>query len=1413
MLATQKHPLLSIPIMSRGRLFLNIASVVDDRANVDFLLNTVDDPAPAPYIPRIGIIESPLYQFQLFISQSTYTRVLTFRQSPVAARQLNTFIRPDDVINMRIRSRDLGTQTNVGMGDASMELVRLVTSIGIPADVSVTVSIFPRRVFSNNETAFVGGRANLVTTFQNGIGTFSWTSIYELLENQGYFNFSFTHVDMVLQFPLRDVIRSNFRGGCVAHVLDNAVPNGMATKLNDIYAVNTPTLPSPWLYYQYDFGMKVQIGKENLRQKAPHLKHLSGLFYMDHSVLPPNSPPICGVTSVALGLAAYNVRTSDGDNEDKMTALTEYVNDPARLFIDVMEYLVHHGFDPKETQSFSELCRFLRMLNKRCHFIVFDSTQKPIYWDYSKDTVNPEASFKNGKTLSKGELSLARADMLQNHTVAVFYDHETLHFMPIFDLGLFLTKHTTKNKSRKRSASDMIENAYSAIRESGEIHDVLGSDTVNVCKYVLCYGCHAMVSRSNQRCRDHFCHRFICRLCQEPFLSRRSLAMHLTVRQEGYCCYGCGSVCPNQKCHSGHQRVCTRGTALVTCPYCYMQITETSKRHHSCPTYECHLCKSRVKDTHVVDPVYHPDGYLKTHPCHFLKASPKTLDVKDAVFAFDFESMLYTDQNLQFPFMTVAQERWCEASGIRVQRFPVYIHIVNCASFCKIPDNPMDALSVKTVHDLGSFWKSICEVGKNFRHVYFYAHNMRGYDGRLLADFLERSDVAPVSMIEVGAKYMEIVYINPLKSKQRIVFRDSLSHVQAPLKHLPAMFGLDPSIVKKGYFPYLFNTPTNQGYRGNLPSRAFFNTEVMDAEERHSFDQWYSSRIGMPYDLREEMVAYCENDVEVLARSLCSYRNVCLSYTPSDPLSCITIAQFVFNLYRAFYMPEKTIYYMDEYFSTFARRALCGGNTNANRLYYNADTMPDIVGLHYFDIVSLYPTVQFYDPMPTGQPKTTLFTSQTESDTFLNRCDDFFGFIELDIDVIQFNPHPIIPYRHDGKLLLTNLNHRYAVLTSPEFHYIRTHPCYKIRRVHRIDMYIPSTDLFKSFIRTWMRLKITSSKKPTNLDSFLLEVREKLGIDINEDDFDPNPAIRSLAKLILNSLWGKFGERTKKRKCKFMKSGAERFDYFKKVREGTLNQSSLQMYGQTHVLAKYKKVYERETKNVAIASFVTSHARLRFQKMCDAAGFLKFYGDTDSVIVGETVDSQGVSSLKSLVKPGYMLGDWEPELGQGCVIKEYVALAPKTYAFRYTTPDGQTLEKVKAKGFPQTELSKNTLNFDVYKRLLFTKLRPGEVDEPLDSSCVRTLSFKHIQDQHTMITHDFLKTLSFNYQKGYVDPVTFHTFPYGSKRFFTDDVTTRWIHFKEVLGHNGSDTVVHTRHTECQTDQDSDGPDLEFISW
>jgi PAS domain-containing protein len=399
--------------------------------------------------------------------------------------------------------------------------------------------------------------------------------------------------------------------------------------------------------------------------------------------------------------------------------------------------------------------------------------------------------------------------------------------------------------------------------------------------------------------------------------------------------------------------------------------------------------------------------------------------------------------------------------------------------------------------------------------------------------------------------------------------------------------------------------------------------------------------------------------------------------------------------------------------------------------------------------------------MPTGKPTTVRFAEHDpQPDSSL--LASFFGFIECDIQPTRYLHHPLLCDYQDKKLLAHLYPMQRVVLTSVEFQVAVQEAGYRCTRVYRIDFYVPRSDLFRSFVREWLRLKIVSGAQPhaedeSAFEEYRQELERRLEIKVNKTDFKYNASLRTLAKLVLNSLWGKFGQRDQLVKCDVLTDSADMMKYHERKRNGLIEEKATREYGGFMHMKKYVNVYGISNKNVAIAAFVTAHARIRLWRQLHQLWDRVYYHDTDSIIYYYNPAARDAYHIPE----GNFLGDWESETGEA-VITDLVALAPKTYAYRYKNKEGKVQEIVKAKGFQvKGEECERLFTLDQYERLL---------RQQVPEIAVQQRTFRHVvYPEPCMQTLDAVKKMVFQYNKGMVDKKTFRTYPFGYEQFLGAD--------------------------------------------
>lgn len=600
----------------------------------------------------------------------------------------------------------------------------------------------------------------------------------------------------------------------------------------------------------------------------------------------------------------------------------------------------------------------------------------------------------------------------------------------------------------------------------------------------------------------------------------------------------------------------------------------------------------------------------------------------------------------------------------------------------------------------------------NSRAITMIAHNSAEYDAPLLFQaFMGRAGAKPEGMIFVGEKLIYMRY-------GQIGFIDSRRHFSGSLASLVKTFGLQCG--KKGWFPYEFFTPARRWYVGEVPELMYFTEKTKSDPD---FAAWYAGWEGKQYSIDNECKTYCAQDVTILASALEGYQASAIALNALDPLKKITIASYAFSVYRSLFMPEKSIQKLTKPEYEFCRTALQGGRTEAFQLHREWTDEEIASGRYgsYADVMSLYPTVQMYDPLPGHIIEEELNGAELVGEEAIKyvrthdgtRC---LAIFEYDIVPPRDLHIPLLLVKHEGKLSGTLFPIKGARGTSVEV--LRALEMgYTDLKIRGRISFIARKDLFASYVARFI-------------------ARKKLYAPSGEE---PNPGMYKLCKLILNSLWGRFASRSFDTEYRTVSSTKAWYKLVHQYQSYKCDVDILQ-FGGTYLLTAITdplkgENYHLATTSVALAAFVTANARLRLYEELNKLGDRVMYCDTDSIVYEHLPDAYNI-----LI--GSELGSWTDETN-GNPIREYVALGPKTWGYRDTNGNGE----VKSKGF-----SAGWATLDMYKKLL--------ADDSLCETITTTRFSRKCKRKMLISTSTSVKRLKFTFNKRFVVSHSL-TLPYG----------------------------------------------------
>ncbi|XP_056001762.1 uncharacterized protein LOC130048746 [Ostrea edulis] len=390
------------------------------------------------------------------------------------------------------------------------------------------------------------------------------------------------------------------------------------------------------------------------------------------------------------------------------------------------------------------------------------------------------------------------------------------------------------------------------------------------------------------------------------------------------------------------------------------------------------------------------------------------------------------------------------------------------------------------------------------------------------------------------------------------------------------------------------------------------------------------------------------------------------------------------------------------------RDVLYGGRTNATRLYCEEGDM------RYVDVCSLYPYVLKYKPFPVQHPQviTSHFTDVR----------DYFGLIRCRVLPPRELYHPVLPYKTGGKLLFPlcrtcaeqrNLGpDERCQHTDSERSLTGTwvttelHKAldlgYRLDRIYEVWHFEKTSDhLFRAYINTFLKIKQEASGFPEDCQTaqqqqhYIEEIQQREGIAMNPADIQKNPVRRTIAKLFLNCLWGKFAQRLQLPKSLYL---TEEEELQQKLQDATLEVKGIELLENRErpecdmMLINYQEKEEFLEDcpfgNVVLACFTTAHARLHLYETLQPLGERVLYFDTDSIIYQHDETQFNPTIINSL-------GGWTDELGGDRIIK-YMSGGPKNYA--YETQNGKSVCKVK--GLTLNYRASRVVSLDTLEKML-----------------------------------------------------------------------------------------------------------------
>lgn len=542
-----------------------------------------------------------------------------------------------------------------------------------------------------------------------------------------------------------------------------------------------------------------------------------------------------------------------------------------------------------------------------------------------------------------------------------------------------------------------------------------------------------------------------------------------------------------------------------------------------------------------------------------------------------------------------------------------------------------------TEHLLNNCFNSL--FTQEFNGTFIFIHNGSNFDLIFLVKYLlTRND------IEITPIYKDGKFIS-LKIKYGVYslsIRDSMLMLKSSLAKLGKAFKVD---VMKDVYPYNFPKKDNLNYVGAVPEYKFFDNKKVSLSDYNN----YLERFNNDWSLKNETLKYCTRDCITLHQILIKFCNLIWDTFGVDASKCPTLPSLAFRIFRTKFLGDNiNIPLLNSFIYEKLSQAFFGGHVD---MYIPKGPLNSLVGgeaisvdklrsidiaklskekgtdyiksnfktLKHYDINSLYPSSMLYSEFPTDIIG-YFIGDITLIDDYSYLYKEKLGIYKVKVTGPSIK-HPIIPIRIDG------------VCVYPEGNWTGWYFSEEIKNAEKYGykfeimegFVFQSNILFTDYIHAMNKIKTQSDK---------------------------DSPLYFIAKILMNSLFGRFGINPFLSKNEFIKR--DKFDESMKNSSYNNRVEEFVDFG-SHYLASIKPTNEELENannlpaNVAIALAISSYSRVVMSEFKNRNDITLYYSDTDSLIVdsylpNEFVDSKKIGLYK--LEAEYIL---------------FIALGPKVY--------------------------------------------------------------------------------------------------------------------------------------------------------
>lgn len=484
---------------------------------------------------------------------------------------------------------------------------------------------------------------------------------------------------------------------------------------------------------------------------------------------------------------------------------------------------------------------------------------------------------------------------------------------------------------------------------------------------------------------------------------------------------------------------------------------------------------------------------------------------------------------------------------------------------------------------VGNAIKFILNYNYSSTEVTYYAHNSGRFDSLYIIKQL--NDFGVENMRVLRDKNNSLFLIEFEYNGVLFKIKDSFKLLPLGLDKLLKDFSIDVDGSKgKLPFDHSWVNSANLYYKGSTPEwLSHLEGELIN--------------MGVIINGEFSIQKYCElyNKIDCIGlhKLICKFFYTLVSEFKIDFSHCVTLPQLSLDVFRSkFLKSNKLIRLLSTHHHNFIKKSYIGSIVSVFK--------PFGEHLYHYDINSLYPYVMAHCPMPSGTPR------PYDCSKGLGGLE--IGFAEAEVVCPEDLKIPVLGIKVDingsSKLIYPTGTFR-GVFFSEELRYAESLG-YKIKLI-RAYSFNKSYDLFSDYVSNFYQKKTKGSG-----------------------------AVKAISKLMLNSLYGRFGMAKEFSYDLITSSDAVKekiLNLFTNISVEPLDSKSVLFnfsispninLKDKFVLELLQKLFNKSTENrignIALASAITACARIEHHKYMQMYKNEIYYADTDSLVLSKNLD-------------------------------------------------------------------------------------------------------------------------------------------------------------------------------------------------